>query len=91
MPLIWDHIPLFEGTRRVLASDRTCSRSSKLPLKEDDIGGLLIRIGFRVDYTIIIIRSPQNPILIMKAPKLPSRPGFFRIAPDFLKMGAIKI
>ena len=35
----------------------------------------LIRIGFcGVLYIIIIIRDPQNPILIIKAPKLASIP-----------------
>ena len=32
-----------------------------------NIGALIIRIGFGVCYTIIIIRNPQNPILIIKA------------------------
>ena len=33
------------------------------------IGALIIRIGLGVYYTIlIIIRNPQNPTLIMKAP-----------------------
>ena len=30
----------------------------------------MIRIGFGVYYTIIVIRNPQNPILIIKAPTL---------------------
>ena len=30
----------------------------------------MLGIGFGVYYTIIIIRSPQNPILIIKAPTL---------------------
>ena len=32
----------------------------------------MIRIGFWVYYTITIIRDPQNPILIIKAPTLAS-------------------
>ena len=35
----------------------------------------MIRIGFGVYYTKIIIRSPQNPILIIKAPTLPHEPS----------------
>ena len=41
---------------------------SKLGTLNPNIGALIIRIGFGVYYTIIIIRSPQNPILISKAP-----------------------
>ena len=36
----------------------------------NSIGALIVRIGFGVYYTIIIIRSPQNPILIIEAPIL---------------------
>ena len=36
----------------------------------DSIRVLIIRTGFGVYYTISIIRSPQNPILIIKAPAL---------------------
>ena len=33
------------------------------------VGALIIRIGFGgLYYTIIILRNPQNPILIIKAP-----------------------
>ena len=35
-----------------------------------NIGALIIRIGLGVYYTIHIIRNPQNPILIIKAPTL---------------------
>ena len=35
-----------------------------------NIGALIIRIGFGVYYTIILIRNPQNPVLIIKAPTL---------------------
>ena len=35
-----------------------------------NIGALIVRIGFGVYPTIIIIRNPQNPILILKAPTL---------------------
>ena len=33
-----------------------------------NIGGLIIIIGFGENYTITIIRNPQHPILITKAP-----------------------
>ena len=36
------------------------------------VGTLTIRIGFGVFYTMIVITSPQNPIMIVKAPTLPS-------------------
>ena len=40
-----------------------------VPAKEwrYNIGAFRIRIGFGVYYTIIIVRNPQNPILIIKA------------------------
>ena len=44
-------------------------------IAECNIGALIIRIGFGVYYTIITIRNPQNPILIIKAPTLPRMPG----------------
>ena len=33
-----------------------------------NIRALTIRIGFGASYTIITIRNPQNPILIIQAP-----------------------
>ena len=44
-------------------------------IAECNIGALIIGIGFGVYYTIITIRNPQNPILIIKAPTLPRMPG----------------
>ena len=41
-----------------------------------NIGALIIRIGFGVYSTIIITRSPQDPILIIKAPVVPSIGAF---------------
>ena len=38
--------------------------------KVHNIGALMIRMGFGLYYTIIVMRSPQNPILIIKAPTL---------------------
>ena len=35
-----------------------------------DIGALIIGIGFGAYYIIFIIKDPQNPMLIMKAPTL---------------------
>ena len=35
-----------------------------------NIGALIIRPGFLVYYPTIIIRNPQNPILIIQAPAL---------------------
>ena len=40
-----------------------------------NIGALVIRTGFGAYYTIIIIRNPQNPILIIKAPTLRQAAG----------------
>ena len=31
----------------------------------------MIRIGLGGYYTVVVIRDPQNPILIIKAPTLP--------------------
>ena len=36
----------------------------------DNIGALIIGIGFGLYCTILIIKNPQNPILIIKAPIL---------------------
>ena len=44
---------------------KTEMHSGPLPIHHN-IGALIIRMGFGLYYTIIIIRSPQNPSLIIK-------------------------
>ena len=38
--------------------------------KKGNIGALIIRIGFGVNYTVIILRSPKTVLVIIQAPNL---------------------
>ena len=46
------------------------SRSSAPGHGRGNVGALIVRMGFGLYYTKIIIRNLQNPILIVKAPTL---------------------
>ena len=63
-----------ECLRQVLSSSLRGCQSHQVPTtrnaSESNVGSLIIGIGFWGDYTIVIIRSPQHPILIIKAPTL---------------------